>query len=345
MLVPLAWLNSWAFVIPLVAVPLVLLLFPNGRPPSPRWNILLWAIVGLGAMAALGFIVSPLPLETPEGFHLANPTAIRSAPVARGPAAHGGRLGLAGHGDRIAHRADRAVPPLVGRRTAADPLARLRRPRGTRRDGRDVRVGTARGDQQRLVLPVLPDPRDRDPSRNRDRDPEVPALRVRPRGPQDAGVRRARRGHHGDLPRRRRADRDDRDRLARPVADRHGDRGRTLPTAPSTGGAPRGPARVRSTRRAVRGARALQRSCGRVVRGRRRGPANRARDRGRGRRDPRGDLASDRRRGPPRRGLARRDVPSTDPDVRPIASHERSLGEIRLWTSPVSRSAPPRRSS
>ena len=80
MLVPLAWLNSWAFVIPLVAVPLVLLLFPNGRPPSPRWSILLWAIVGLGAIAALGFIVSSLPLETPEGFHLANPTAIRSAP-------------------------------------------------------------------------------------------------------------------------------------------------------------------------------------------------------------------------------------------------------------------------
>ena len=28
------------------------------------------------------------------------------------------------------------------------------------------------------------------------------------------------------------------------------------------------------------------------------------------------------------------DVPSTDPDVRPIASQERSLGEIRLWTAP-----------
>ena len=80
MLVPLAWLNSWAFVIPLVALPLVLLLFPNGRPPSPRWNVLMWAIVGLGAIAALGFILSPLPLETPEGYHLANPTAVRSAP-------------------------------------------------------------------------------------------------------------------------------------------------------------------------------------------------------------------------------------------------------------------------
>jgi signal transduction histidine kinase len=80
LLVPLAWLNSWSFVIPLVAVPLVLLLFPDGRPPSPRWNIVLWAIIGLGAMAALGFILAPLPLETPEGYHLANPTAVRSAP-------------------------------------------------------------------------------------------------------------------------------------------------------------------------------------------------------------------------------------------------------------------------
>ena len=80
LLVPVAWLNSWAFVIPLAAVPLVLLLFPNGRPPSPRWNALLWAIVGLGLTAALGFIVSDLPLETPEGYHLSNPTAIHSAP-------------------------------------------------------------------------------------------------------------------------------------------------------------------------------------------------------------------------------------------------------------------------
>ena len=80
LVVPLAWLNSWAFVIPLVAIPLVLLLFPDGRPPSPRWNILAWVIIASGAMAALGFILAPLPLETPEGYHLANPTAVRSAP-------------------------------------------------------------------------------------------------------------------------------------------------------------------------------------------------------------------------------------------------------------------------
>ena len=28
------------------------------------------------------------------------------------------------------------------------------------------------------------------------------------------------------------------------------------------------------------------------------------------------------------------EVPPTDPDVRPIASQERPLGEIRLWTTP-----------
>lgn len=36
MLVPLAWLQSWLLVPGLIAVPLVLLLFPDGHPPSPR---------------------------------------------------------------------------------------------------------------------------------------------------------------------------------------------------------------------------------------------------------------------------------------------------------------------
>ena len=294
MLVPLAWLNSWAFVIPLVAVPLVLLLFPNGRPPSPRWNVLIWAIVGLGAMAALGFIVSPKPLETPEGYHLANPTAIRSAPWLGDLL-----LTVGGLGSLVAAIASLVALIVRFRRSSGDERQQIRWLAyvgliGTRRDGRDVRDGSVRDDQQPPVLPVLPDPRGRDPRRHRDRDPEEPALRVRPRDPQDAGVRRARHDHHGDLRRHRRGDRDDHDRVARPVADRDGDHGRALPTDPATRRAPRRPARVRSSRRAVRGARALQRARGRVVRRRRRDPADRARDRGGGRRDPRGDLAPDR---------------------------------------------------
>ncbi len=83
MVVPLAWLQSWLLVPALVAVPLVLLLFPDGRPPSPRWRFLLWAIGGLTLLAIFGFILSPNPLETPERFPLDNPTAIESlAPLA-----------------------------------------------------------------------------------------------------------------------------------------------------------------------------------------------------------------------------------------------------------------------
>jgi signal transduction histidine kinase len=83
MVVPLAWLQSWIFVAALVAVPLVLLLFPDGRPPSPRWRFLLWAIGGFALLAVLGFILSPNPLETPERFPLDNPTAVESlAPLA-----------------------------------------------------------------------------------------------------------------------------------------------------------------------------------------------------------------------------------------------------------------------
>ena len=80
MVLPLAWLQTWLIVPVLVAVPLVLLLFPDGRPPSARWRPVLWAIVGFGAAAAVGFIVHPRPLETPEGTSLANPTALTAWP-------------------------------------------------------------------------------------------------------------------------------------------------------------------------------------------------------------------------------------------------------------------------
>ncbi|HEV2950576.1 MAG TPA: ATP-binding protein [Actinomycetota bacterium] len=78
MVVPLAWLSSWIFVAALVAVPLVLLLFPDGRPPSPRWRPVLWATIGAGVMAAFGFIIAPGSLEAPDPYHVANPTAMPS---------------------------------------------------------------------------------------------------------------------------------------------------------------------------------------------------------------------------------------------------------------------------
>ena len=75
---PLAWLQSWLFVIALEAIPLVLLLFPDGRPPSRRWGPLVWAIGAFTLLTVLGFVLSRNGLETPERFHLDNPTAIDS---------------------------------------------------------------------------------------------------------------------------------------------------------------------------------------------------------------------------------------------------------------------------
>jgi signal transduction histidine kinase len=80
LLVPIAWLQSWLLVPVLVSVPLVLLLFPDGRPPTPRWRPLLWVIAGFAVTATLGFIVSTESLEVPDPYFLANPTAVGSLP-------------------------------------------------------------------------------------------------------------------------------------------------------------------------------------------------------------------------------------------------------------------------
>jgi signal transduction histidine kinase len=74
--IPIAWLQSWLFVLALESIPLVLVLFPDGRPPSRRWRPLVWAIGGFTVLAVLGFVLSPDGLETPDRFHLENPTAI-----------------------------------------------------------------------------------------------------------------------------------------------------------------------------------------------------------------------------------------------------------------------------
>lgn len=60
-----SWLFTWAFAPGFATFPLTLLLFPTGRPPSPRWRLVLWLIaVGL-ALMVVPQAVAAWPLRGP----------------------------------------------------------------------------------------------------------------------------------------------------------------------------------------------------------------------------------------------------------------------------------------
>jgi two-component system, NarL family, sensor kinase len=58
-----AWLANLMFTLTLGLVSLVLVLFPDGRPPSRRWRPLVWATVAVCALSTLSAAVSPGPMD------------------------------------------------------------------------------------------------------------------------------------------------------------------------------------------------------------------------------------------------------------------------------------------
>ncbi|MEU1722707.1 GAF domain-containing sensor histidine kinase [Actinomadura sp. ATCC 39365] len=61
------WLDGWPWVPALGLVPtLGLLLFPDGRPPSPRWRPFLWLCCAQAIMLFLGLLLSPTLSDFPE---------------------------------------------------------------------------------------------------------------------------------------------------------------------------------------------------------------------------------------------------------------------------------------
>ncbi|MEV1174134.1 GAF domain-containing protein, partial [Nonomuraea sp. NPDC049784] len=61
------WLDGWPWVPALGVVPtLGLLLYPDGRPPSPRWRPFLWLCCAQAAALFLGLLLSPTLMDFPE---------------------------------------------------------------------------------------------------------------------------------------------------------------------------------------------------------------------------------------------------------------------------------------
>ena len=69
-----AWLSTWVWV-PAIVSALVLfpLLFPTGRPPTPRWRWVLWLGLAAGAVTMLSFCLVPGKLE---GYPIDNPVGL-----------------------------------------------------------------------------------------------------------------------------------------------------------------------------------------------------------------------------------------------------------------------------
>jgi hypothetical protein len=74
-----AWLDSWLFLPPLFGLPpLLFLLFPSGRPLTPRWRVAVALTVVAMSLQALATALSPGPLEDAPIAGIQNPLGLGS---------------------------------------------------------------------------------------------------------------------------------------------------------------------------------------------------------------------------------------------------------------------------